>query len=74
MGLSIDQITTELESLDLIVWRGHVLIVLPEERVIESTWKPANNGGVYISSLKARLTEIMDKKVPLNTITDLLPE
>ena len=43
MGLSIDQILTELKPLDLIVWSGHVLIVLPGERVIESTWKPANN-------------------------------
>ena len=73
-GLSIDQILTQLKPLDLIVTRGHVLIVLPGERVIESTWKPSNNGGVYISSLKARLIEIMDNKVPLNNITDLLPE
>lgn len=71
---SLDQMVAELKPLDLIVWRGHTLIVLPGGRVIESTWKPENNGGVYISSLRSRLLEIMDKRSPLNNILDILPE
>jgi len=44
--------------LDLIVWPGHVLIVLDENRVIESR----ASFGVIISPLKERLEEIKQRK------------
>lgn len=46
------------EPLDFIVWRGHVIIVLPETKVIESRYPK----GVVISNLQQRLEEIREKE------------
>lgn len=57
-----------LEPLDLIVWNGHVLIVLDRQTAIESRLecgKPGN-GGVVITPLKSRLSEIMRTRKPVN--------
>jgi len=61
-----------LEPLDLIVWKGHVLIVLDNQMVIESRLecgKPGN-GGVVITPLQKRLEEIMGTRKPLNKWPD----
>jgi hypothetical protein len=60
------EIVEMLEPLDLIVWNGHVLIVLDRETVIESRLEcgRAGNGGVIISPLKQRLAAIMKTRQP----------
>ena len=60
-GLSRDQLISRLKPLDLIVWKGHVVVVLDRGQAIESVlWcgRPGN-GGVRISKLRHRLGEIM---------------
>lgn len=67
-GKSLSQITASLEPLDLIVWNGHVLIVLDKQTIIESRLecgKPGN-GGVIISPLQQRLGSIMKTRQPAN--------
>jgi len=69
-GKSVNEIAARLLPLDLIVWPGHVLIVLDGGRVIESRLvcrKPAE--GVRIRPLGAALTEIMKRRRPVDGIT-----
>lgn len=65
-GNSIHQIAAALKPLDLIVWNGHVLIVLDKSSIIESrlACDQPGNGGVIISPLKQRLAEIMKTRRP----------
>ncbi len=67
-GKSLNQIVSELEPLDLIVWNGHVIILLDRENVIESRLKcgKPGNGGVVTTPLKARLSEIMRTRRPID--------
>lgn len=62
------QLAQLLEPLDLIVWNGHVIIVLDRETVIESRLecgKPGR-GGVVVTPLLRRLGEIMRSRRPLD--------
>lgn len=62
------EIAATLQPLDLIVWNGHVIIVLDLQTAIESRLecgKPGN-GGVVITSLPQRLAEIMRTRHPAN--------
>jgi cell wall-associated NlpC family hydrolase len=71
-GNSRDQIIAKLKPLDLIVWKGHLIIVLDKEQTIESVlWcgKPGN-GGVTTYPLRHRLGEIMTRRKPV----DIWPE
>lgn len=63
-GRSIDQLAAELRPLDLLVWKGHVVIVLDNEQTIESILlcKRAGNGGVVTTPLRKRLQEIMRER------------
>jgi cell wall-associated NlpC family hydrolase len=57
-----------LQPLDLIVWNGHVIIVLDRQMAIESRLecgKPGN-GGVMLSKLSQRLAGIMRTRRPAN--------
>lgn len=61
------EIASLLEPLDLIVWNGHVVIVLDRETAIESRLecgKPGN-GGVVMTPLIERLRQIMRTRRPL---------
>jgi hypothetical protein len=65
-GKPADAISRQLEPLDLIVWNGHVLIVLDRESIIESRLecgKPGH-GGVRITPLRQRLREILRTRRP----------
>lgn len=60
-GRNSEELVWLFEPLDLIVWNGHVVIVLDRETAIESRLecgKPGN-GGVLATPLRQRLTEIM---------------
>ena len=63
-GLGPDQIVAQLEPLDLIVWKGHLIIVLDKGKTIESALfceKPGN-GGVMTRPLRDRLGEVMSQR------------
>jgi hypothetical protein len=73
-GLSADKIIDLVKPLDLIVWKGHVMIILDQERVIES--RPDCRGGadgVRLLALKDVLESILAKRLPVDehcTIAD----
>jgi cell wall-associated NlpC family hydrolase len=63
-----EQIASTLQPLDLIVWDGHVVIVLDRERTIESILECSRpgKGGVVIRPLIQRLKELMRSRTPLD--------
>ena len=63
-GLKKQQLISRLRPLDLIVWKGHVLIVLDQQEVIESILHcgQPGNGGVIRTPLEQRLEEIMARR------------
>ena len=67
-GKGAAQIAARLEPLDLILWNGHVIIVLDRETAIESRLecdKPGR-GGVVTTPLRQRLEEIMRTRRPVD--------
>jgi cell wall-associated NlpC family hydrolase len=69
-GKSAREIAAELLPLDLIVWPGHVLIVLDGGRLIESRLDCRHpREGVRIRPLAAALADIMQKRTPADGIT-----
>ncbi len=72
-GLDAEAIIQKLEPLDLIVWKGHVLVVLDSETVIESRPRYPDKypGGVRIHSLKKRLEEIMQEREPVDSYPEV---
>jgi len=67
-GKSSRDISNVLLPLDLIVWNGHVIIVLDQKTAIESRLecgKPGN-GGVVMMPLSQRIAEIMRTRRPIN--------
>ncbi|ACM19318.1 hypothetical protein Geob_0956 [Geotalea daltonii FRC-32] len=66
-GKDIDQIAKEVEPLDLIVWSGHVIIVLDRERTIESRLDcGGTGGGVVVRPLRQVLAGIMKARTAVN--------
>ena len=67
-GKSSDEIAGLLEALDLIVWSGHVLIVLDRDTIIESRLEcdKQGNGGVMTTPLRQRLREILHTRRPVD--------
>lgn len=70
-GKQAKEIAELLQPLDLLVWNGHVIIVLDPQTTIESRLecgKPGN-GGVVTVSLPKRIAQIMRTRRPVNTWT-----
>jgi hypothetical protein len=66
-GLDPSQIVKRVEPLDLIVWSGHVMIVLDRERLIESRLgTTGKGGGVLVRPLLEALDEVVKLRVPLD--------
>lgn len=61
-GMSIDAIARGLKPLDIIVWRGHVLVAIDQDTLIESI----NPKGVVAVDSRERLAEIREKKEAIN--------
>lgn len=61
-GLSTKEIQSKLQPLDIIVWSGHVIVVLDQNTVIESTPDP----GVHRSGLLSRLQSVMSERTAVN--------
>jgi hypothetical protein len=66
-GSSAAAIVRQLEPLDLIVWQGHVLIVLDRERVIESRLDcSGKRDGVRVRPLRGALIDVMKSRTPVD--------
>lgn len=66
-GLGIEQLLTQLQPLDLLVWKGHVIIVLDQQHVIESILQcNGKKDGVRISPLRTRLQQLLHQRHPVN--------
>jgi cell wall-associated NlpC family hydrolase len=68
-GKQSAEIAELLQPLDLIVWNGHVIIVLDRQSAIESRLecsKPGH-GGVVITPLPQRIAQIMRTRRPANS-------
>ncbi|MBK9403711.1 MAG: peptidoglycan endopeptidase [Ignavibacteria bacterium] len=67
-GLSASQIISRLKPLDLIVWKGHLIIVYDENTTIESSHS-AN--GVTKKNLFSVLKSLLSKRNPSNEWNDM---
>ena len=66
-GLTAGEIAKKLEPLDLIVWEGHVQIVLDRERLIESRLDcGGTGGGVIVRPLRQALGELLRSRKPFD--------
>jgi hypothetical protein len=65
-GLTVEQMLGKLQELDLIVWKGHVVLVLDKQHTIESK----HPVGLLKMSLWERLMDIMDERKPANEWRD----
>lgn len=67
-GRSADEILKLLKPLDLIVWNGHVVIVLSQDIAIESRLdcEKISKSGVVTTPLKQRLDEILRFRKPVD--------
>ncbi len=69
-GLDAGEISKRLEPLDLIVWPGHVMIVIDKGRIIESRLDcNGKKGGVGVRPLRSALGELVKSRVPLNDLS-----
>ncbi len=78
-GKTSAEIVLMLQPLDVIAWKGHMMIVLNKDEVIQSradygTETSGFQNGVKISSLKEALDELLVSRLPLNSIDDMVPE
>ncbi|MBJ6726590.1 NlpC/P60 family protein [Geomesophilobacter sediminis] len=66
-GLSAEQIARKLEPLDLIVWKGHVMIVLDRDRIIESVMAcGSGKNGVELLPIQEGVRRVMKTRRPLD--------
>ncbi len=66
-GLGGEQLLQRLQPLDLLVWKGHVIIVLDQQQVIESILRcNGQQDGVLISPLRTRLQQLLQQRRPAN--------
>ena len=74
-GLSISQIIEKVEPLDILGWKGHLIIILDRKRSIESRpeydrGQEGNQGGVMIRTLSEVVTEIVKERKPVDNYGD----
>ncbi len=66
-GLDADRIVQSIAPLDLIVWKGHVMIILDRERLIESRLDcQGTGGGVQVRDLEEALRQLLASRMPLD--------
>lgn len=66
-GLAAEKLAERLRPLDLIVWKGHVIIVLDQKSSIESVMNCGEKkNGVVITPLKKRLAQLLQQRSPAN--------
>ena len=72
-GKTLSQISSMLQPLDIIVWKGHMMVVLDDEHTIESAVSFSNTAlkaGVQIRKISDSLWEVMQSKTPVNNYGD----
>lgn len=79
VGRTGAEIIPMLQPLDVIAWKGHMMIILNKDEVIQSradygTGTLGFQNGVKISSLKEVLNELIASRVAVNSINDTVPE
>jgi cell wall-associated NlpC family hydrolase len=65
-GLSPETIAGKLKPLDLIAWKGHVMIVLDGDSIIQSTMGCQSVGGVHITPLQETVRRLMARRKPVD--------
>ncbi len=66
-GLTAEKLAERLRPLDLIVWKGHVIIVLDQKTSIESVMNCGEKkNGVVLTPLIKRLTQLLQQRRPAN--------
>ena len=63
-GLSAESIAQRLRPLDLIVWKGHVMVLLDRDTVIQSRMGCRGGGGVVVSPVRETLRRLMKGRQP----------
>jgi len=66
-GRSAKEIIPQLQSLDIIVWKGHVMIVLDEIKCIESRL-------YYSTDAKGKVTDVKPSFVQIRSLNEVLEE
>lgn len=75
-GLTAKQIARRVKPLDLLVWKGHVMIVIDNKHLIESradyddATEGCQDGGVKMRSLEDVLERTMTTRLPVNNYDD----
>lgn len=70
--LTAEEIAVKLKPLDLIVWKGHVMIVLDGERIIESTMGcEGGEAGVHLTPLMEGLAALLRHRKGVDDYGDL---
>ena len=74
-GLTSEKIISKLRPLDIMVWKGHVIVVLDQTRTIESRLdyhkqKENKYRGVVIRDLKQVLNEVLSERIPVDNYKD----
>lgn len=65
-GLSAGQIAKKLRPLDLLVWKGHVMVVLDADSIIESRMGCAGRSGVMVTPIGDALRQLMKGRNPVD--------
>lgn len=67
-GKNLKELLQLLRPLDLIVWKGHVIIVLDQKTVVESIMNcSGGRDGVVITPLETRLKQLLKQRRPVNS-------
>ena len=66
VGLSPERIADKLQPLDLIVWKGHVMIVLDRDSIIQSVMGCGGGGGVRMGPRLGVIRNLMKSRQPLD--------
>ena len=67
-GKNFQELLQLLRPLDLIVWKGHVIIVLDQKTVVESILNCNGGGdGVVTTALEKRLEQLLKQRRPTNS-------
>ncbi|SJZ34169.1 Cell wall-associated hydrolase, NlpC family [Trichlorobacter thiogenes] len=67
-GKNIQELLQQLRPLDLIVWKGHVIIVLDQKTAVESILNcSGGRDGVVTTPLETRLKQLLKQRRPANS-------
>lgn len=70
-GLDAERIVQRTAPLDLIVWKGHVMIILDPDRLIESRLDcQGTGGGVQVRNLEQALRHLLASRMPLDAYNE----